>query len=68
MMGEKPESLASWIAGKLTFEKGVPVGIAKKKTTLPFWPTELDPPRMTIGFPAYFPLPSGDTGESNPKP
>ena len=35
---------------------------------LPLWPTELDPPRTKKGIPAYFPLPSGVKGETNPNP
>ena len=49
-------------AGKLLFRH------SNASDDLPFWPTELDPPRMKIGFPAYFPFPSGDKGETKPSP
>jgi len=55
MIGEKPESFASWRAELLRANSFLTSGIA---AYLPFWPAELDPPRMKTGFPAYIPLPS----------
>ena len=66
MMGENPESFASWIAERLMLLVNYFSTICY--LNLPFWPTELDPPITRKGFPAYFPLPSGDTGGTNPCP
>ena len=37
-------------------------------SNLPFWLTELDPPRIKMGFTAYFPLPSADIGGTKLSP
>ena len=66
MIGENPESFASWIAERLVLR--VNSFFDRRYLNLPFWPTELDPPRIKMGFPPYFPSPSGVIGGTNPRP
>ena len=57
IIGEKPESLANCRAagdGQNSIVKGKP---GKDAFHIPYWPTDDEPPKMTIGFPAYFPRP-----------
>lgn len=55
MIGENPDSFASWITGGVRVE--VKVAMMQLNSYSPYCPTEDEPPRTTIGFPAYFPLP-----------
>jgi len=67
MIGENPESLASWMAvrGRMSIE---PMWMGGVRLSLPIWPTDDAPPKITMGFPLYLPTVSGVVGASSPSP
>ena len=65
MIGEKPESLANWTTTMKSMKR---IFYRRERKGLPCCPTDDDPPKMTMGCPAYLPRPPSSHGGDSPAP
>ena len=56
MMGENPESFASWIAERLMLRVNSFFDWCQCYHSLPFWPMEVNPSMIKMGFPPFNPI------------